>query len=128
EKRLHDREETLQIREQAVDTTEQELRRRMEAVAEARRHQESYSARLAAHEAIWTGERDRLIASVRAREDVVEQRLAALIDLGERWSKRRQRQVIRLRAQRNACEALRREEATLRQEWVQRSTLLVKEQ
>src|SRR5439155_19901528 len=78
-------------------------------------------------ETIWRGEQDRLLANLRVREALVEQHLAALIDLRERWGKRRLRQVCRLRSQRSACEELRREGEANRQEWLRRSTLWAKE-
>ncbi len=92
------------------------------------RHHESWQAGLVAREALWQGEQDRFLASLRAREDLAERRLGALIDLRERWGKRRQRQVCHLRAQRTACEELRREAVTLQQEWLRRSALVAKEQ
>ena len=126
--RLRQWEEALQMREQAVAPAEQELRQRSAEAARMQRHHESWQAGLVAREALWQGEQDRFLASLRAREDLAERRLGALIDLRERWGKRRQRQVCHLRAQRTACEELRREAVTLQQEWLRRSALVAKEQ
>src|SRR5262249_13292778 len=103
-------------------------RQRAAEISRRQNHLESYTARQAACAAAWEGERHRLLAGLRAREELAEQSLAALSELRERWGKRRQRQVCRWRSQRDVCEKLRRETETLRQEWSRASTLLAQEQ
>lgn len=126
--RLCEREDAVQHREQAVAAAERELQQRLAALAQAQRQYESGAAGFAAEQASWRGEQKRLQASLRAREDLVAQRLTALIQLRERWDKRRQRQLCRWRTQRSTCEELGRESEAQRQEWLRRSTLLAKEQ
>lgn len=127
-RRMQEREDVLRAREQALAGTEGELQQRSAELARGQRQLESRSARLAASMTTWEGERDRLLASVHAREHFVEQCLAALSAVRERWGQRRKRQVCRARAQRDEYEKLRRETEALRQEWVRGSTLLAQEQ
>jgi chromosome segregation ATPase len=126
--RLQMREEATQLREQTLAAAEYTLRQRAAVIAREHGRLEAAAAQLTANAAIWEGERERLLAGLRAREERVEQDLAALSDLRARWARRRQRQVGWLRAQRNVCAELRRESETLRHEWLRRSTLLGKEQ
>jgi pSer/pThr/pTyr-binding forkhead associated (FHA) protein len=126
--RLLERERTLQSGEQALEAAQRTLRQRSEEVARTQRNLEAWKGRLAAGAAAWQGERERLLVELRAREEAVEQRLASLEQLRQRWDERRGRQVDRLRSRRAACEEVRRECAALRDEWSRREAALVQEQ
>jgi chromosome segregation ATPase len=126
--RLHQREEAIQVGEEGVTVAEDRLDQRSAEMARQQGDLEGRSAQLAARAAVWDGEKDLLLASLRVREDLVAQQLAALSNLRQCWAKRRLRQVCRLRAQCAACEELRREGEALRLECSRRGTLLGKEQ
>jgi chromosome segregation ATPase len=114
----------LEERERALTIGEGRLRQHADDIAHLRRHLEGWKAQLTQREAAWDGERNRLLADLRTREESVEKRLAALGELRERWEKRRRHQVTRLRSKLATCEELRREWTTLRQEWLRRSDTL----
>ena len=126
--RLCQREEAIQLREDAVTTGEHRLEQRAAEIARQWGHLEGRSAKLAARAAIWEGEKEFLLSSLRAREELVGQQLTALGNLRQCWGKRRLHQVGRLRAERVAYGELRREGEALRLDYVRRSTLLGKEQ
>src|SRR5262249_22257208 len=91
-------------------------------------HLQGWQARLRAREVTWEGERDRLLSEVRTREELADKRLAVLLELRQRWQKRRCYEITLLKNKRAACEQLRREFAALREEWVRRNNLLEQEQ
>jgi chromosome segregation ATPase len=119
--RLHEQEQTLRTREQALELAEYGLRQRTEELGQTQRQLEGWKARLAVAVTNWEGERERLLADLRTREEAVEQRQLRLMDLRERWDKRRRRQVTGLRAHRIAYEELRRECLALRDEYARHS-------
>ncbi len=125
---LRQQEGTLLLRAQALEVTEYGLRPRCQELAQERRHLEAWKSRLAAATAAWEGAKERLLAELRSREEDVEQRLAGVTELRERWDKRRRRQVLWLRGQLVACAQLRQESSALRQEWLRRSSGLAQEQ
>jgi hypothetical protein len=125
---VHEREQTLAGRERALSAVEGSLHQRHEEVIQLRRHLEAWQARLSTRTTTWEAERDRLLAEVQSREDLAERRLAMLTELRRRWHKRRRRQLERLRAERASCEDLRQECAAMREEWLNRRTLLDQEQ
>ncbi|HLN32653.1 MAG TPA: FHA domain-containing protein [Gemmataceae bacterium] len=125
---LQEREQSVCTRERSVERAEFAVQQQSAQVAQARTHLEALKARVAAGALAWEGERAGLLLDVRTREEVMEQRLAALTTLRERWDKRRQHQVTELRTQRRMYQELRRECANLREKWLQRSALQLGEQ
>jgi len=125
---LQKRERSVQARERTVERAEFAVQQQSAQVAQARTHLEALKVRIAAGAMAWEGERACLLLDLRTREEVMEQRLAALTSLRERWDKRRQHQVTELRTQRRMYQELRRECANLREKWLQRSALLIREQ
>jgi pSer/pThr/pTyr-binding forkhead associated (FHA) protein len=122
------REQLLRAREQALERAEYAARQQADEVAETHKVVEALKARASAGVSAWETERTGLLADLQAREQVVNRTMAAVTALRERWERRRRRQVLRLRRQRQTYEELRRESAVLRAEWLQRSTVLVQEQ
>ncbi len=108
----------LDRREQVIGAVEQRLRQQNRECSHLQRHLEGWQARMTAREAVWAGERDRLIADTQAREQGAEQRWSAVEELRQRWAKRRRRESEWLRAERSACEKLRREGTALRDQWL----------
>jgi hypothetical protein len=72
----------------------------------------------------WEGERDRLLAEVRTREEAAERMQAAVGELRRRWARRRKEELEQLRGQRAANEKLNQEWRALREAWWQRITVL----
>jgi hypothetical protein len=77
---------------------------------------------------IWEEEKELLLASLRAQEDLFGQQFTALNNLRQCWGKRRLRQIYRLRAERTTYKELRREAEALRLDCLRRSAVLGKEQ
>jgi chromosome segregation ATPase len=127
-RRLEVQAHSLWSREQALEILEQGLRRRSEEMTRLQRRLEAGQVRLSAEVAGWEGERDRLLASIRVREEDVQQRLGSLMELRERWHKRRHRQVLQLRARRAVCEKFREECVVLREEWSRRNAAMQQKQ
>jgi hypothetical protein len=75
-------------------------------------------------ETSWDSERDRLLVDLRGREALAEKHLGALVALRQRWTKRRRQELDVVRAERAACEKLRQECNTLREELWRRSNTL----
>jgi nucleoprotein TPR len=122
--RLQEREQDLRVRGDVLHTQEGVLERQRDDVAHVRQQLESWQLRFHTQQANWEAERDRLLAEVQAREQLAEQQLAGLIDLRERWLKRRRQEVQMIQAQRAQYEKLRQEAASLRKEWLSRTTSL----
>src|SRR5262249_53794932 len=100
--------------------------RNHEAVA-LRHHLEGWSARLRAQEANWESERDRLLVDVKSRAEVTERHLGVLVELRQRWIKRRRHELELIRAERAACEQLRQECTPLREGLWQRTKAIDEE-
>jgi chromosome segregation ATPase len=114
----------LQTREQLIEITEERCRQREVDLLQQRhqldRHQAEFTTRIAA----WDGERERLMAELRAREELVEKSLATVANVRRQWQQRHQQGVTRLRTEYAACENLRQEYTVLRQEWQRQNALL----
>jgi hypothetical protein len=119
-----EREQALTARRQDIEAGEADLRRRQEEIAARRQHLEAWAAQLRAEEAGWHSERDQLLADLRGREEVAEKHLAALVDLRQRWAKRRRQELDLLRAERARCEKVRKECGALREELWQKGVAL----
>jgi pSer/pThr/pTyr-binding forkhead associated (FHA) protein len=118
----------LAAREQVLEANEARLAKDGREAVQGRQRLEGWQARLAAREASWEAERDRLRADVEARERLVEQRLRAIAGLHTRWARQRQKELKRLQTEREAGDQLCKEFAALRDEWVHRGAALEQEQ
>ena len=119
-----EREEDLTRRLQAIEAAEAEVGRRLEENLKRRQELEAWAIRLQAEQVSWRSERDQMVADVRGREEVAEKSLVAVVDLRERWARRRRQELDLLRAERVRCEKVRKECAILREELWQRGVVL----
>jgi chromosome segregation ATPase len=114
--RLHDQGQAFLTRESQLADSTAELCRQHQELTQLRQHLVGWQARLRARELAWEADRDRLLAELRGREELAERHLAALVDLRQRWSKRRRRELEVVRAERAACEKARQQFSGLRDE------------
>jgi chromosome segregation ATPase len=124
---LREQAQDLATREQVLVLAETEVQQHKAELAHRQHHLDAWQARLTAQAAAWEGERDRLLAELRGREQLVERRLTFVIELGQRWQERRHRLLERLRQDRDRCEELRLEWAALREECRRRGEVLDRE-
>jgi hypothetical protein len=122
--RLQERELALVLREEALAPRELALEQRREEAERLRRHLEAWLARVAAREAVWEGERERLLDQVQAREALTQRQWLAMVDLRRRWSQRRRNELKQVRADLHRCEGFRRQYAMLWEECARRRTEL----
>jgi chromosome segregation ATPase len=125
--RMQERELALQGREQALANSEGSLRQRHAELTQARLHLEGRQACLTQQRTAWEAERAQLLAVLQPRERLVEQQLAGLVRLRQRWQDQRRRQTDWLRGKYAAWEELRQELAALRVECLQRQMELQQE-
>jgi hypothetical protein len=125
---IQKQEQAFQARHQLLAGAEHSLHERADAITARERHLEVARARATTLALSWEGERERLLANVRAREEHVDQRLALLGRLRERWTERRRRQIAHLRQRRAACAAMRQQCVRLQQECDRQRTGLVQAQ
>jgi hypothetical protein len=122
--RLQEREQEIRLREEVLQNQEGVLTQQRDEAARLRQQLESGQLRFRTRQANWEGERDRLLAEMQAREHLAERHLAALVDLRERWLKRRRQEVQVIQTQRSQYDKLRLEAASLRKEWLLRTAAL----
>jgi chromosome segregation ATPase len=122
------REQELLLRREALEAAESNLRDRQLELSRFRQHLEGWAARVRLRESTWEGERDRFLIDLSGREEIADKHLKALIDLRERWVKRRRQELARLRGERGTCEKLRQQFATLRQDYWKRCLSLEQQQ
>jgi hypothetical protein len=127
-RRLAERERGVAALERAAQSTAAESRQRQQSLAQLRLSLEGWQARLTAREAAWEGERDALLAEVRAREEAAESFSRRVQDLSRRRTVLRRKEAEELAAARARCEDLRRQYASLWQECQQRRNALAQEQ
>jgi hypothetical protein len=125
--RLQEQGQAFLLREKELDNAAAELRRRHEELLQFRQHLVGWQARLRARELAWEADRDRLLAELRGREELAERHLAALADLRQRWAKRRRRELEVVRLERAACEKVRQQASSLRDERRRRNRELEEE-
>ncbi|MCS6850299.1 MAG: hypothetical protein NZ700_03900, partial [Gemmataceae bacterium] len=118
----------LAERERVLEIDECRVRHQLAEVAQTRQQLESWELRLGAREAAWESERERLVADIRLREQLVARRLHALHALHERWVRRRRQEVSQLQAAQAANLKVYEETVALRQEWLRRNAALEQEQ
>ena len=122
--RLAEREHALLTAEERQEEAARELQRRHLDLIHQKHHLEAWQVRLRTREAAWEGERDRLMAELRGREQAAEQLQLASADLRHRWGQRRKQELDQLRAQRATVEKLRAEWVALREQWWRRTATL----
>ncbi len=127
-KRLHAREQELQQRDQALEASELRQRQMHEEAATIRRHLEAWQSRLSTRETMWESDRDRLLVGVHTREKLADAKLTAITQVHQRWMRRRRREIQWLQAERTAFAKLRKECATLRQDFLKRGGILERDQ
>lgn len=125
-RRLGEREQSIEEREGVLLTAETRLRQQQREATHLQHYLEGWQSRMTARESAWRGERDRLLHEVQQREQLTEQRLRAVSLVQQRWTSRRRREAEWLKAERTACEKLRREYAGLRDQWLRRGAALEK--
>jgi hypothetical protein len=113
---LPHQERVLVQREHGLDKTEENLRQRQRELSQLRQHLEAWAARVRLRETTWESERDRLLVDIRNREKSADCLRTALVQLRQRWTKRRKHELELLKTQRLTIEKLRQEYATLRQD------------
>lgn len=122
--KVQEREQELLSREQTLETQEAGLEQRHEELVLLRQHLIAWRARLRTRENSWEGERNHLVAELKHREALTQEHLRALVDLRQRWARRRRQELDQVRADRAVCASLRQEYVSLRQELAQRLTAL----
>lgn len=125
--RLHEREQALVERGQNVAALEADNRQRQDEIAHLRKHLDAWQARLALRVTAWEGERDRLLAELRSREELAERQLVAVASLKQQWQQRRHQEVEQLQTWLATCERLGHESAKLRDDWLRRSAAMEQE-
>lgn len=113
--------------EQANQQADQVLRQRHEELVQVRQHLIAWRARLRVREKTWEGERQQLLLEVRKREEQAERQLNTLVDLRQRWARRRRQEVARLQEERRLLETLRQEYAMNKVALCDRTSLLEEE-
>jgi fused signal recognition particle receptor len=114
----------LQEREHVLEIAEARFRQHEDEMHQQRRRLDVWQADLVIQTAAWEGERDRLLADQRNRENLLQKGLATIEHVRRQWQQRHQQSVDRLRAEYAACENLRQEYTVLRQEWQRQNSLL----
>jgi hypothetical protein len=127
-RRLDDRERRVAVQEHALASAAASLRQRQEAASQVRCALEGWQARLTAREAGLEGEREKLLADVKAREEAAAAELARLTDLRKRWAERRRQELEEVRAARRRAEEVRRYYVGLWQECQARRAAIAREQ
>ncbi len=117
---LHDREQSIALRERALAADEETLRQRLAEVYQLRQSLEACQARLRTRVTSWEGERDRLLVELRGREQAATKRVEALGTLRGRWEQRRRQELDRLNDALGAAEKMRREWLAQRDECLRR--------
>jgi hypothetical protein len=124
---LEEREQGIRDREQALAAGEDECGQVRQELIQQRRFLDTWQSRLATRAATWEGERDRLLADVRTREGKSEAELAAIAQLRRRWQQRRAQEIDQVQNLLSACDQLRQECTTLRDDWLKRGKALEQE-
>jgi chromosome segregation ATPase len=127
-RQLEEREQRLRARQEDLDKTEVALRRKAEELVEGRQQLEGWRARTTADAQAWEKEQARASAELRTRQHSVDQKLALVTDLRDRWDKRRRNQVVKIRKLTSSYQKLRQEYLVQREHWLQRRLILDQEQ
>lgn len=117
----------LTQREQAQQQADQALSRRHDEQVQVRQQLVAWRARLRVREKAWEGERRQLLTEVRHREELADKHLNNLVDVRQRWDRRRRQELDKLGAERQSLDNQRREYLAQRQELRDRTTALEEE-
>lgn len=127
-RRLREREHDCDEREQTLRAAIERCQQRQQQVEELQQHLDAFQARLTVRIAAWEGERERHLADMRMREQLVARQAAAMEMLSQRWHERRAAELERLRGQAIACGKLRQAAAAAREAWRQRQQSVFEQQ
>jgi hypothetical protein len=113
-------EQELDARLQAVSDAEQGARDGLGAVRHDEQQLAARQARFHIEVSDWESQHQRLVADVQAREQLTQSQLAQIVEVRQRWAKRRRQELDLVRAERALCVKLRRECTSLRDELCRR--------
>lgn len=125
--RLLERDFLVQAREQASAQADEVLRQRHQELLQLQEQMIAWRARLHIEENAWDSDKVRMLAELRSKDAAAEQHLAMLVELRQRWAKRRKQEVDELQSERSTLETFRKEFAKLRVELLKRATALEEE-
>jgi hypothetical protein len=125
--RLGHSEETIRYREAELDRREKRLAEQAQGMVRGHAQLEASKILLSAQNLTWQGEKERLLLDLEHREQRLEEQWQATCEMRQRWDDRREKQVLRLRAQLHALADLKRESIALRQEFLERRSALDQE-
>lgn len=121
---LSEQEQAQAGKEQQLREVEESVRKKHRELVHLRQHMVGWRARLRAREMAWEKERNQRLIQARQREELAKHHLKSLGEIRRRWAINRRLEVDKLRAERAACESLRKDYATLRLEWQRRCAAL----
>jgi chromosome segregation ATPase len=113
-------ESQLQGREQELEKISADFRQRQEETARAQICLETFRARLSAQIATWECERQRWIAHLSGREELVERFVTIFGELHSQWRERHHQELEQFRARGENLEEIRRELTAHRDQWLER--------
>jgi hypothetical protein len=116
---LREQENALVRRARELEAGEAELRQRHAQLVELGQQVVAWRTRLRGRETAWESDRERVLTEIKHREELVEQQLAALMDLRQRWSKRRRQETDQLRSERVSVHQMRQELSEQRRQLLQ---------
>lgn len=125
--RLLERDLLVQAREQASAQADEVLRQRRQELLQLQEQIIGWRARLRTEESAWDSDKARMFAELRSKDAAAEQHLAMLVELRQRWAKRRKHEVDELASERDTLATFRKEFAKLRAELVKRAAALEEE-
>ncbi len=111
--RIQERDKALKEREQGQGQAENTLRQRHQELIQLHQQLVAWRARLRGREQTWEGERNHFLVDLKNREELAETNVNGLVEIRQRWAQRRRQELAQLRAERAACERLRKEYALL---------------
>ena len=124
---LAEREAALDERMQAALAVEETLRQRHDDLLRTQHEIIAWRTQLRIEENAWQSDRARLIEEFNEKDAAAEKQLHELVELRQRWAKRRKKEIENLQSERSALELFRREFGSLRLELTGRSAALDEE-
>jgi hypothetical protein len=118
----------FQEQERLVRAREDNCRRREESLAYQWRLLEQRASQQRLQEVCWESERDRFLAQLNTRDELLDQRVALLAELRRRWRQRYVQEISRLHESVARLLALRQEWTGAQQEWLRRHAHLLEGQ
>jgi pSer/pThr/pTyr-binding forkhead associated (FHA) protein len=114
--RLAAEEDALSQRDRQTILIEDSLRERQEEINAARQDLQVWRAQWKSHEATFTHEHQTQMAALRQKETLLQEQLADLVALRQRWNQRRQQEIEQQRTTRTLLEQQQRDTHQLRAE------------